>query len=133
MKILKIVFAVVGISVLFLIGMLSVESNKISDIKSEPTQSSAVEGIQITVPEETDIPSPSPEIVLSPSPTHAPTPASVVTPKPVIKSTSSWSCDCSKTCTQMSSCSEAQYQLNSCGCSQRDADHDGIACDSDCQ
>lgn len=45
----------------------------------------------------------------------------------------SYSCNCSKTCAQMSSCAEAQYQLNTCGCKARDADGDGIACDSDCQ
>lgn len=45
----------------------------------------------------------------------------------------SYTCDCSKTCPQMSSCAEAQYQLNACGCKARDADKDGIACDSDCQ
>ncbi len=45
----------------------------------------------------------------------------------------SYTCDCSKTCSQMSSCDEAQYQLNVCGCKARDADGDGIACDSDCQ
>lgn len=44
-----------------------------------------------------------------------------------------YACNCSKTCGQMSSCAEAQYQLNVCGCAARDADHDGIACDSDCQ
>lgn len=38
-----------------------------------------------------------------------------------------------KPCAQMSSCAEAQYQLNVCGCSKRDADKDGVACDSDCQ
>jgi micrococcal nuclease len=41
----------------------------------------------------------------------------------------SWSCDCSKTCTNISSCQEAQYLLNTCGCSTRDGDKDGIACD----
>lgn len=41
----------------------------------------------------------------------------------------SYSCNCSKTCEQISSCAEAQYQLNICGCKQRDADRDGIACD----
>jgi len=46
---------------------------------------------------------------------------------------SGFACNCSKTCTQMSSCEEAQYQLSSCGCSARDADGDGIACDSMCQ
>lgn len=44
-----------------------------------------------------------------------------------------FTCDCSKTCPQISSCDEAQFQLNTCGCTVRDADHDGIACDADCQ
>jgi micrococcal nuclease len=65
------------------------------------------------------------------------TPAPVVTPKTIApvaatSSTGSYACNCSKTCAQMS-CSEAQYQLDNCGCSRRDADKDGIACDSDCQ
>jgi len=46
--------------------------------------------------------------------------------------TGAYTCNCSKTCAQMS-CDEAQYQLKSCGCSKRDADKDGTACDSDCQ
>ena len=45
----------------------------------------------------------------------------------------SFSCNCAKTCPNMSSCTEAQYQLQVCGCIARDADHDGIACDTDCQ
>lgn len=49
------------------------------------------------------------------------------------ESGSTYACNCSKTCPQMSSCAEAQYQLATCGCSKRDADHDGIACDADCQ
>lgn len=44
----------------------------------------------------------------------------------------SYTCDCSKSCSNIS-CSEAQFQLNSCGCTARDADRDGIACDSQCQ
>lgn len=48
---------------------------------------------------------------------------------PVNNTSGSYGCDCSKTCEQISSCAEAQYQLNTCGCKQRDADHDGIACD----
>jgi len=47
--------------------------------------------------------------------------------------TGAYSCNCSKTCPEMISCAEAQYQLNTCGCTRRDADHDGIACDADCQ
>lgn len=61
-----------------------------------------------------------------------PTPA-VVSPPTQDNSDSSYTCDCKKTCAQMSSCEEAQYQLNVCGCTARDADHDGIACDSQCQ
>lgn len=52
-----------------------------------------------------------------------------VAPKP----SSSYTCNCSKTCSQITSCSEAQYQLKTCGCSARDGDDDGIACDSMCQ
>lgn len=48
---------------------------------------------------------------------------------PVTNTGGSYTCDCSKTCEQISSCAEAQYQLNVCGCKQRDADHDGTACD----
>jgi len=41
-------------------------------------------------------------------------------------------CDCSKTCAKISSCAEAYYQLNTCGCSRRDGDHDGIPCEKIC-
>ena len=50
-----------------------------------------------------------------------------------LQQSGSWACDCSKTCPNMSSCAEAQYQLNVCGCQARDGDKDGIACDNDCQ
>lgn len=46
---------------------------------------------------------------------------------------SGYVCDCTKACTRMSSCAEAQYQLTVCGCAERDRDGDGVACDSDCQ
>lgn len=46
--------------------------------------------------------------------------------------TNNYTCDCSKTCPNMS-CQEAQYQLNICGCTARDGDKDGYACDSQCQ
>lgn len=52
---------------------------------------------------------------------------------PTTQTSGTYTCNCSKTCPQMSSCAEAQYQLNTCGCKARDADGDGIACDSDCQ
>lgn len=74
-------------------------------------------------------------------PTKKPIPSTAPT-KQVIQPTSvpvqnnnstGFSCNCSKTCPQMTSCAEAQYQLNVCGCSRRDADDDGIACDAECQ
>jgi endonuclease YncB( thermonuclease family) len=42
-------------------------------------------------------------------------------------------CDCTKPCAQMSSCSEAQYQYSTCGCQDRDGDGDGLACNSICR
>ncbi|MDD2483066.1 MAG: thermonuclease family protein [Candidatus Shapirobacteria bacterium] len=49
-----------------------------------------------------------------------------------IQSSSSFICDCSKACTKISSCEEAYYQLNTCGCSVRDNDGDGVPCESLC-
>ena len=43
-----------------------------------------------------------------------------------------YSCNCSKTCGAMSSCQEAYYQLNNCGCRKRDSDKDGVPCESIC-
>ena len=55
------------------------------------------------------------------------------TAKPQTVQTASFICDCSKSCSKMTSCAEAQYQLENCGCIARDGDGDGLACDSDCQ
>jgi hypothetical protein len=96
-------------------------------------------------------PSPTPTVTLTPTPTQTPYPT-VIPTEPIVYPTNtpvpqqiyiaptsppaqqnnsgSYACDCSKTCTQISSCAEAQYLLNTCGCSARDGDHDGIACDS---
>lgn len=46
---------------------------------------------------------------------------------------SGYSCNCSKTCDEIYTCEEAQYQLEVCGCYQRDGDDDGTACDNMCQ
>lgn len=45
----------------------------------------------------------------------------------------SYTCDCSKLCSQIATCDEAYYQLNQCGCSARDSDKDGIPCESLCK
>ncbi|OGM76145.1 hypothetical protein A2188_01645 [Candidatus Woesebacteria bacterium RIFOXYA1_FULL_43_9] len=78
---------------------------------------------------------------ISACPTVTPKPIATLKPSSSVSTTQtsggtnggSYVCNCSKTCPQMSSCTEAQYQLDVCGCSARDADDDGIACDSDCQ
>ena len=103
---------------------------------------------RIVSPTETIAPTftPTPTIKIStpmpkpPTPTRVPpTPTPFTYYSPPTQSPSSgntggsWVCNCSKTCPNMSSCAEAQYQLNVCGCTARDADHDGIACDTDCQ
>lgn len=45
---------------------------------------------------------------------------------------SRYSCNCSKTCPNMS-CSEAYFQLNTCGCRARDGDGDGVPCEAQCR
>lgn len=55
-----------------------------------------------------------------------------LTQPPPADSGGGYSCNCSKTCTQMSSCDEAYYQLNTCGCSRRDGDNDGVPCEKIC-
>ena len=100
-------------------------------------------------PTESPTPTNTPTPSFTPTPTRKPTTTQTSTPKPaatIIYSTPTpttapvvqsggggYACDCSKTCPQMSSCAEAQYQLNVCGCTARDADHDGTACDAQCQ
>ena len=93
-------------------------------------------------------PSPSPTLVptIVPRPTAIPTyvpkPTAIPTQSTPIKTTepvlvvpqvnNSYTCDCKKTCPQMSSCEEAYYQLNVCGCSVRDGDDDGVPCETIC-
>ena len=93
--------------------------------KEEPTSTPTSTHILTVIPTST------PTLIVTPIPTKI-----VATPTTKTTSTTtngSYACDCSKTCPQMSSCDEAQYQLNVCGCTRRDGDNDGIACDSDCQ
>ena len=52
---------------------------------------------------------------------------------PVNNSDNSFVCDCDKTCSMISSCEEAYFQLNYCGCQMRDSDGDGIPCEAICK
>lgn len=67
-------------------------------------------------------------------PETKPTPKTVVSPTPSTQAptTEVYTCDCSKTCPEMSSCDEAYYQLNTCGCAKRDGDKDGVPCENIC-
>ena len=51
---------------------------------------------------------------------------------PVQQSGGAYACDCSKSCSAITSCAEAYYQLNTCGCSVRDGDKDGVPCEALC-
>ncbi|MCX7997080.1 MAG: thermonuclease family protein [Patescibacteria group bacterium] len=87
-------------------------------------------------------------VCITPANTPIPTPAQtsvnfnttsdVLSPAPAteiqtITQTSNFVCNCSKTCSQMSSCEEAYFQLNNCGCQARDGDKDGVPCENLCQ
>jgi endonuclease YncB( thermonuclease family) len=74
-------------------------------------------------PEETP-----PDLVINP--THSS--YSATDSENTASSSPSYVCSCGKTCGQMTSCEEAYYQLNHCGCSARDGDEDGIPCESLC-
>lgn len=74
---------------------------------------------------------PKPTMIVYPTNTPDPTelpPIATQTPDGPI----GYMCDCGKVCGAMASCDEAYYQLNTCGCSQRDGDHDGVPCEIIC-
>lgn len=54
----------------------------------------------------------------------------VISPTP---NPTSFRCDCSKSCSQLTTCEEATFQLNSCSCKSLDGNNDGIACNSLCR
>lgn len=104
-----------------------VEVTQIPTSTLAPTSSAPSPTVAIQKPTTTPIP-PTTKPTATPYPTTAPQ-----TYTAPVDTSGGYACNCSKTCSQMSSCAEAQYQLNTCGCSARDGDHDGVACDSQCQ
>ncbi len=56
--------------------------------------------------------------------------STIITPA---QGSSGFACDCSKSCSQITSCDEAYYQLSTCGCKTRDSDGDGVPCESLCR
>lgn len=67
-------------------------------------------------------------------PAQQPTaPAQQPAQQPAAPQQPSYTCNCSKTCGEMSSCQEAYFQLNNCGCRKRDGNNDGVPCESICR
>lgn len=56
----------------------------------------------------------------------------ISTPTPTQIPTKKFICNCLKTCTQISTCEEAYFQLDTCGCYVRDGDRDGTPCENLC-
>lgn len=135
----KYVFA----GVIFYIGLLFILSNKPqvqsnTTIKITHTPSPTI--IEITeiptviptlIPTEipTIIPTAIPTVIIYIPPTNPPQEQATVN----TNTGTSFTCNCAKTCNEMINCAEAYYQLNNCGCSRRDGDHDGIPCENICR
>lgn len=85
-------------------------------------------------PEPTNPPETNPTAVPTANPTAIPTTAAP-TPTPVptsVPTSSPYSCASKKTCTEMASCEEAYYHLNTCGNGSLDRNNDGVPCESIC-
>ena len=105
--------------------------NTEASLNTTPTETPTA-GVAVieSTPAPTPTPSPKPTAIATKVPTPKPTIYIAPTTTPVVNMGGGYACNCSKTCEQISSCAEAQYQLNVCGCKVRDGDKDGIACDT---
>lgn len=77
---------------------------------------------------------PTPTVIKIATPTAVKqvTEITVIPTKTVQLNSSAFTCNCNKSCTQISTCEEAYFQLNNCGCTVRDNDGDGVPCESLC-
>lgn len=106
-------------------------SPSVKEVTKAPTPTPTPSPTKKPTPTPTKKITPTPTRVITTIPTAAPTVVTIAPTNPPTEApTAPYVCNCSKTCTQITTCAEAQYQLNTCGCSVRDADHDGVACDS---
>lgn len=116
--------------------------NTSSTDKNPSVKSSIVDERVRPTPTITITPTPLPTKVptIIPRPTVIPTSVPVVpvyNPPPQVEepqtNSGGYSCNCSKVCGAMASCDEAYFQLNTCGCSARDGDNDGVPCETICR
>ena len=86
--------------------------------------------------EPTAVPTSKPTQVPTAVPTSKPTPVpTTAAPTPVptpVPTSSPYSCATKKSCTEMTSCQEAYYHLNTCGNGSLDRDKDGVPCEDIC-
>lgn len=125
----KIVYVIAG-GALLLFGFLFGQGTTPKEHETTPTPTAEPAPTIESTP--TIEPSPTPTLTpeLSPEVKSAtPPPEEIQLPPP---QTGGYTCDCSKKCSEMSSCEEAYYQLNICGCSVRDGDKDGVPCENIC-
>ena len=54
-------------------------------------------------------------------------------PKPTEEPMRDYTCNCAKNCKQIESCSEAYFQMFSCGCTELDSNNDGLPCENKCR
>jgi hypothetical protein len=141
-------FAALLIGIIFF-GKVGVSKNSVSPTPTPSITMTPTVSVTLTAtpkPSVTRTPTPTRKSTVTATPTKTLVPSATPKPTekifyasptqttaPVVQTSGGYACDCSKTCPNMSSCAEAQYQLNICGCSARDGDHDGLACDADCQ
>jgi micrococcal nuclease len=56
-----------------------------------------------------------------------------ISPTQTAPQTNQFTCDCAKSCNDITTCAEATFQLKSCSCKALDGNNDGIACNSLCR
>ena len=126
----------IGIGIIFIVLVALFGKDK------KPEQRTISQQTPMQTPQKhqaTPSPTPSPTPTPTPRPTATPTPRPIITPtrKPVQNNTgqpsSKFSCNPRKKCTEMISCEEAYYHLNTCRNKQLDNDRDGIPCETICQ
>ena len=118
-------------------NVLNNKETKVESINNEAEVKTIPSATPTSLP--TLTPTLTPTLIPTTRPTATITPtAQIYIPQPTsapqtqMNQSGGYSCSCSKTCTQMISCEEAYYQLNQCGCSRRDGDHDGVPCEDIC-
>lgn len=154
-KIQSLVFGGTFILSIIIVGLTAPAPTTPQDIQETKQQTKGVSTVKISPePIETVVPTQLPTATPTPTVNPKPTARSIKiiptntpvksaptnTPVPVNSAPAAvsqpsgggYSCNCAKTCTQITTCEEAYFQLLNCGCSVRDGDDDGVPCEELC-